>query len=48
MKPMPTNGQMIWSLTDFRRWWISSARYRWARALGLAPARDLTNFGNLV
>ena len=23
---------MIWSLTDFRRWWQSPARYRWLRA----------------
>ncbi len=37
-----------WTLTDFRRFWTSPARHRWARALGLAPARSLTNFGDLV
>jgi hypothetical protein len=36
-----------WSLSDLRRWLGSSARYRWLRALRLAPARDLTNFGDL-
>jgi hypothetical protein len=38
---------MIWTLTDFRGWWTSSARYRWLRALRLLPSRDLTNFGDL-
>jgi hypothetical protein len=47
-KRMPHNSQMTWTLTDFRRWWTSPARHRWARALGLAPARNLTNFGDLV
>jgi len=39
--------QMIWNLTDFRAWWMSSARYHWLRATRLRPARDLTNFGDL-
>lgn len=38
---------LLWSLTDLRYWWTSPARYRWTRALGLAPAHDLTNFGDL-
>jgi hypothetical protein len=47
MRPAPPNEQMIWSLTDFRRWWTSPARHRWLRAIALAPPRDLTNFGDL-
>jgi len=39
--------KMFWSLTDFRRFWLSPARYRWMRAVRLSPARDLTNFGDL-
>jgi hypothetical protein len=38
---------MIWSLADLRAWWDSPSRIRWLRALGLVPARDLTNFGDL-
>jgi hypothetical protein len=32
---------MLWTLSDFRAWWHSSARYRWMRALGVAlgPAK---------
>jgi hypothetical protein len=37
-----------WTLTDLRRWLTSPARHRWARALGLALPKDLTNFGDLV
>jgi len=40
--------KMIWSLTDFRRWWISPSRTRWMYAAKIAPARDLTNFGDVV
>jgi hypothetical protein len=40
--------EFTWSLTDLRRWWGTAARVRWVRAIGLVPARDLTNFGNLV
>jgi hypothetical protein len=39
--------QITWSLTDLRRWWIAPVRYRWMRSIGLAPARELTNFGDL-
>jgi hypothetical protein len=42
-----TQTSLTWSLTDFRAWWGSLARIRWLRALGLIPARDLTNFGDL-
>jgi hypothetical protein len=42
-----THRKLIWSLTDLRCRLASSARYRWLRALRLAPARDLTNFGDL-
>jgi len=38
---------MIWTLTDFRAWWCSPARYRWLRAARLRRATDLTNFGDL-
>jgi hypothetical protein len=38
----------IWTLTDFRRWWCSGARGRWMRAVRLAPARNLTNFGDIL
>jgi len=41
-----TPRKLTWSLTDLRCWLASSARYRWLRALRLAPARDLTNFGD--
>jgi hypothetical protein len=47
-KRMPPDSQMTWTLTDLRRWLTSPACHRWARALGLAPARNLTNFGDLV
>jgi hypothetical protein len=40
--------ELTWTLTDFRRWWTSPARYRWCRTLRLAPQRDLINFGDLV
>jgi len=38
---------MIWTFTDLRDWWTSSARYQWLRTMRLRPARDLTNFGDL-
>jgi hypothetical protein len=39
---------MLWSLADFRAFWSQRRlRYRWLRAIGLVPARDLTNFGDL-
>ncbi|MGA8767013.1 MAG: hypothetical protein WB559_08340 [Candidatus Acidiferrales bacterium] len=41
-----TPRKLTWSLTDFRVWWTSPARFRWCRALRLAPVRDLTNFGD--
>ncbi|HXQ25920.1 MAG TPA: hypothetical protein VN822_05900 [Candidatus Acidoferrales bacterium] len=40
--------QLTWSLTDFRIWWRTGARYRWLRALNLAPSRNLTNFGDVL
>jgi len=40
--------KMIWTLTDFRRWWYSPSRHRWMRAVKLVPARDLANFGDLI
>jgi hypothetical protein len=43
----PTHSDLTWSLADLRRWLASSARYRWLRAVRLALARDLTNFGDL-
>jgi hypothetical protein len=39
---------MIWTLRDFRRFWLSAARQRWKRAIGLPAGRDLTRFGDLV
>jgi hypothetical protein len=41
-----TRRELTWSLTDLRLWWTSPARYRWCRAMRLAPLRDLTNFGD--
>lgn len=35
---------MFWTLREFRRWWLSSARYRWKRAIGVRAGRDLTLF----
>jgi hypothetical protein len=35
---------MTWTLSDFRRFWLSSARHRWKRAVGLPSGRDLTLF----
>jgi len=43
---MKTN--VIWTLTDFRRFWLSPARGRWMRAVKLVPARDLANFGDVL
>jgi hypothetical protein len=40
--------KLTWSLTDFRAWWLTGARHRWMRALGLAPSRDLTIFRDLL
>lgn len=40
--------KMIWSLSDFRRWWMSASRLRWKRAIGRPAGRDLSNYGDLV
>jgi hypothetical protein len=42
------NASLTWSLVDFRRWWGTAARLRWLRAIRVVPARDLTNFGDLL
>ncbi|MGA2511877.1 MAG: hypothetical protein ABSG27_16785 [Candidatus Acidiferrales bacterium] len=43
-----TKSQLTWSVVDLRRWWRTPARARWMRALGLAPPRSLTNFGDVI
>jgi hypothetical protein len=43
-----SNQSLAWSLTDFRRWWMSPARLRWRRALVALEATRLTNFGDLL
>jgi hypothetical protein len=44
----PSHEQLIWSLTDFRRWWMSPARPRWRRMLARQQGTRLTNFGDLL
>jgi hypothetical protein len=38
---------MTWTLSDFRKWWLSPSRLRWKRAIGLPAGRDLTLFRDL-
>jgi hypothetical protein len=44
----PSREQLIWSLTDFRRWWMSPARQRWRRMLAHQQGTRLTNFGDVI